>query len=529
MVHRNSGLPEVIETKQQRAAGDWPHVYQNHLDQRLDYSLAYLRVSSPAMVRKHIRSFLTLLQEARRYSWLTQKTLQFIAALHPLPVRLGLGRLWEPELLYALAHISNKDAILRFDYHCDLGDVYSFNGQFDKAIAQAKQVLTSSKATSLQRARAVRLLFTCYRSTGQSQAAIRLVDRMKPRFLAHQPAQQIPARTAQAWQCFNQCELELLRERGEIERAVRLVEDMIWLDKRENMPDRSLTASLYTHRSTLLWVLGKYQASAADLNLAIELYRQDEDAFNAESLQSNLGLVYLMMGDLDRAQHALQSAIGFYRRSGSEQLLTYDIGNLGLVYFARGEVDLALQLTNEHIEHAQKLNFISEYQRGLRNLGTVLYYFDKHEQSIEALETCHAYYTDRGSRSAYWLDLVWMALGHNALGEQEKAFGMIHEALDWSIKLESEVLEQLTLRALAELLPIEQRREVLLKSFQLADKNNRAQEKAAVLFTLANIEADPFEAEAQWQAGCEILKKIGAEKWLEGRSIDRPPFIPLLL
>jgi hypothetical protein len=122
-----------------------------------------------------------------------------------------------------------------------------------------------------------------------------------------------------------------------------------------------------------------------------------------------------------------------------------------------------------------------------------------------------------------------MALCHDALGEQEKAFEMIDEALDWSSKLESEVLEQLTLRALAELLPIEQRREVLLKSFQLADKNKRAQEKAAVLLTLASIEANPFEAEAQWHAGCEILKKIGAEKWLEGRSIDRPPFIPLLL
>jgi tetratricopeptide (TPR) repeat protein len=320
-----------------------------------------------------------------------------------------------------------------------------------------------------------------------------------------------------------------MRERGEIEQALCLVENMIWLDEREGKPDQILTANLYTHRSTLLWVEGRYHEAAADLTWSIDLFKREEDQFNAESLQSNLGLVYLMMGDLNRSQTALQSAIGFYRRTGSEQLLTYDIGNLGLVYFARGELELALQLTREHIDLAQKLSFISEYNRGLRNLGTILYYFGEYEQAVEVLNTCHIYYEKRGSRNAYWLDVVWIALCMNASGINNEALTMMNEALRRSRELESEVLEQLALRGLAALLPARERADPLERSLAAARKNNRQQEEAAVLLMLAGVQENAATAEKYWREGCEILNEIGAEGWLKGCSIEQPPFIPLLL
>jgi tetratricopeptide (TPR) repeat protein len=505
-------MMSLIATDQSSPTADWPALYLHHLDQRLQQSLIYLRSSSPASVRSHMRSFLTLLQETHRYPSLTQKALEFIAALHPQPVRWGLGQLWEPELLFALGHISSQEYDLRFEYHCDLGDVYAFSGQFEKAVAQAERVLTGEIVKDIHAARAALILFNCLRSTGQPHLADEWIERLRPRFLAGRPAVEIPSGLRQAWLHFNQCELELLRERGQIQQALDLVEEMIWLDQREGNPDPSQTADLYTHRSTLLWVQGRYHEAAADLHRAIELFKRQQDEFNAESLQSNLGLVYLMMGDLNGAERSLHSAIEFYRRTGSQQLLAYDTGNLGLVYFAQGELDLALQLTREHIDHAQKLNFISEYNRGLRNLGTVLYYFGEYQQAIDALQTCHVYYEKRGSRNAYWLDLVWLALCRHSQGEQDKALAMMNEALEWSIKLESEVLEQLTLRGLAMLLPADQRLEPLLKSLDLAHRNNRMQEKAAVLLTLASIQPEPDLAETNWQEGCAILKEIGAEK-----------------
>jgi tetratricopeptide (TPR) repeat protein len=519
----------LIACEQRSSSQTWANEYIHHLDQRLSRSLAYLRSSSPAVIHTHIRSFLTLLQETRRYPSLMPKALELIAALHPLPVRWGLGQLWEPELLFAIEHIPPRKTGLRYEYHCDLADVYLFSGQFEKAIRHAWQVLDHNDAINIQTARAVRILFNCLRSTGQPQAADELIERMDPQFLAGQPATEISSDIAHAWLHFNQCELELLRERGEIDRAIQLVEDMLWLDHQLGETDRMLTAGLYTHRSTLLWVQGHYHQAAVDLNRAIELFRREEDQFNAESLQSNLGLVYLMMGDLDRSQKSLQSAIRFYRSTGSDQLLTYDIGNLGLVYFARGELDLALDLTREHITHAQRLNFVSEYNRGLRNLGTILYYFGEYQQAIEVLTICHTYYEKRGSRSAYWLDIVWIALCEAATGAHEKALELVHEALSYSQELESEVLQQLTLRCLAALLPGEERFETLSLSLLLAQKNNRKQEEAATLLMLASIDTDADQAKANWDKGCALLNEVGAEKWLVGHSIEQPPFIPLLL
>jgi tetratricopeptide (TPR) repeat protein len=519
----------LIALDRTSSPGNWANEYLNHLDGRLGRSLSYLRSSSPAAVHTHIRSFLTLLQETHRYPSLTAKALELIAALHPMPVRWGLGPLWEPELLFAVNHIPDKNKDLRFEYLCDLGDVYLFSGQFEKAIFHASQVLEPAGATHNQAARAVRILFTCLRSTGQPQAADELIEHKRASFVAGQPAAEIPPEMAQAWLRFNQCELELMRERGEIDQALARVEDMIELDERTGKTDPLLTADLYTHRSTLRWVQGQYHTAANDLTRAIELFQHEEDQFNAECLQSNLGLVYLMMGDLDRSQKSLQSAIGYYRRTGSDQLLTFDIGNLGLVYFARGELDLALQLTREHIDHAHRLNFISEYNRGLRNLGTVLYYFGEFHQAIDALNTCHLYYEKRGSRSAYWLDLVWIGLCHYALDERNTAFTMVHAALEWSRRLESEVLEQLSLRGLAAFLPAAERTEALFQSLALARKNNRQQEEAAVLLMLAAVQRDAAHAETYWNQGCCILREIGAEKWLEGYSLQQPPFIPLLL
>jgi tetratricopeptide (TPR) repeat protein len=317
-----------------------------------------------------------------------------------------------------------------------------------------------------------------------------------------------------------------MRERGQHEQALRLAEDMLWLDERQGSPDGSLTADLLTHRSTLLWAQGHYSEAAADLQRAVRLYHGQEDQFNAESLQSNLGLVYWTMGDLDAAEKSLQASISYYRKTGSDQLITFDIGNLGLVYFARGELDQALKLTREHIEHAQKLSFISEYNRGLRNLGTVLYYYGEYQEAIRVLTICHSYYEKRGSRPAYWLDVVWLGLCRGALGEHEKGLGMVREVLQRSRDLGSQVLEQVTLRSLAYFSPPEARREILQRSLELALATDRKLEQAAVYLMLAGTsDGEPQD----WLAGCDLLRQIGAEKWLVGYSIENPPFIPLLI
>ncbi|NLG98422.1 MAG: tetratricopeptide repeat protein [Chloroflexi bacterium] len=504
----------------------WQAEYRRQLERRLALSSDYLSKFPAAQVRAHIRSFVTLLNEARRFPDLAEKTLLLISQLHPLPMRWGLGHLWEKELRFALEHISPERADLTAEYRCALGEVYQYRGQFEKAIAEAGGVLSMSGASPELIARAARIMFTCCRANGQLQKADEVIEQVGERLMGDLPAADIPAHVAQAWLEYQQCRLEQMRERGEVDRALELVEDMIWLDRREGM--RDLTADLYTHRSTLLWVRSRYPQAVSDLKQAMQIFEEAGDPFNAESLNSNLGLVYWTMGELDLAEKTLLSAIRFYRETGSDQLLTYDTGNLGLIYFARGDLEPALRLTEEHIALADRINFVYEYHRGRRNLGTVLYYFGEYERSIEETTVSHKFYETCGSRDAYALDDLWLALCYHALGEPERALALARKTLEQAGVLKSRVLEQITLRCLAFFLPVEEREPLLLRSLELAKEMERKVEEAAVWLALAEVYTGA-DRRCAWQTGEEILRAAGAAKWLEGRSPGNPPFLPLLL
>ncbi len=507
---------------------NWAQEYVLILDQKLNRSIRLLKDSDPANVRLHVRSFLTLLSESHRYAILLNQSLELISALHPFPLRWGLGATWEPELLFALEHTPADLDAQRSIYQCALGDLYMYRGQFAQAIEFGTAVLAATNVPGLIAARACRLVFLSLRSMGRSQEASRLIEQMQERFFANAAIETIPSQAAPAWLQFNQCQLELLREQGKITQALELVGQMIGLDQQAGCLDRILTAELLTHRSTLLWVQGQYQAAVQDLHQAIRFYQQEDHQFNGESLYSNLGLVYWTMGELDLAEQSLRRSIQYYRQTGSDHLLAYDIGNQGLVSFARGDVEDALRLTREHIELAQKLSFVAEYNRGRRNLGTILYYFGEYEQAIVELDACHAYYEKRGSRNAYMLDLVWLALCYAGLGEREKAVRIVREVLAWSQQQGAVVLEQITLRGLAYLLPREEQAPYLLRSLEIANASERKLEQAAVYLAFGAVGEDEKRM-AYWQQGVQMMEEIGAALWLEATSPDQPPLIPLLL
>ncbi|MAT45699.1 MAG: hypothetical protein CL609_25485 [Anaerolineaceae bacterium] len=514
-------LPSLDYRQQQ--VHQWQGVYQHHLQQRLAVTLHYIQNRSRAEVRTHFRSFTTAIHEAQRYPELYGSILAIITNLHPLPLRWGYGAAWQPWLNFAIQNTAqeNKRAL----YHNDLADYFFFSGEFDKSMEHAGIVFSMANPSPVQLARSVRVLFTSYRSLGQSLQAEALIKEMFFEFEAHKPASEVSGSKALAWLRFNQNRLELLREEGKLNEALTLVEDMISLDEQLGRPDTLLTADLITHRSTLLWNVASYECSVADLKFAIDLYQSEDDLFNAESLYSNLGLVYWSMGKLDEAEQSLKRSILFYQKSALQQLISYDLGNLGLTYFARGDLEKAHHWTLEHINHCRKIGFVSEMNRGRRNLGTILYYLGAYEQAIHETEAAHTYFEKRGSRDGYGLDDLWIALCEDQLGKKEAAFSRASRILEWSKERESLVLEQVSLRCLAWFSPLEERVVLLERSLELAYQLNRLLEQAACLLMLASCTTDDLI----WEKGLDLIKSIGAEPWLEGSTIDQPPFLPLLL
>lgn len=511
----------------QTEAVRWQNEYHQHMRQRLHVTLKYVRQSPSSRLRAHLRSLLITLDEARRYPDLTPLILDVIAALHPLPVRWGFGYLWQSHLSFSLQQEECRPD-QRAVYHNALSEIHFFSGTFDEAIVEASAVLALEDSPSIQKARAGHMLFNCLRSRAEPEKADQILGGLADEFHLHQNAHQIGKETAFGWLVLNQCQLELLREQGKTEEALRLVNDMLWLNEQIGNPDSTLTAGLTTHRSTMLWVQGSFQQAVDDLLRAIDLYRSEEDVFNAESLQSNLGLVYWSMGEFKKAEASLRSSIDFHRRTGAEQLITYDIGNMGLVHFARGHLQAALDSTREHIAHAEKLGFVSEYNRARRNLGTKLYYFGEYEQALVELNSNQDYYAEYGSREGYVIDFVWSACCYYQMGQKERALEDIRKVVAWSVANDSPVLEAVTRRSLAYFLPLEEKSPHLERCLALIQTQERQLEKAAVLLTMAQT-LPPGEREQTWQEGADLLERIGAEAWLEGHSIEDPPYIPTMV
>jgi len=52
--------------------------------------------------------------------------------------------------------------------------------------------------------------------------------------------------------------------------------------------------------------------------------------------------------------------------------------------------------------------------------------------------------------------------------------------------------------------------------------------EALCYFGFTRLDPDPEQRAAWWAKGVQILKEIGAERWLEGRTPDNPPLLPII-
>lgn len=505
----------------------WQSEYAQHLRERLRTSVAYVGTVSRSTVRAHMRSFLTLLEEARRYPELEDAVLSLTLALRPWPLRWGLGSAWEDNLRYILR--MNLSSRQRMALHNELAKQYLAVGDFAKAETEAQAILNDPQADSLALARACRRLFVCYRSTNRPELVDQLMAGWGRRLGAGLPARQVPPELARAWLHVNQCQIDLLREQGRLQEALTLVNEMLWLDTHNGSPEGILTAQLYDRRAVLLWESGRSRDAVSDLQHAISIFLSEEDLFSAESLYSDLGLVYWSMGDLQRAEECMLRVIQYFRRVGAVQLLVPNIGNMGLVEFMRGNLQRAQDWFEEQITLANQLEYWSEVYRGIDNLSDLQYYRGDYGILINNHNTTDSYYQKHGLREGYWVGRLWVACASFQLGEQEEALAEIRRTLEWSLEHRSPVLEMLCRRCLAWFSPPEEREPLLLRSLELARAQEKRFEEAAALLALAQVAQPEARRQEYWREGAAILQQMGAARWLEGCAPQRPPFLPMFV
>ena len=520
----SSESPNALQAVQEV---NWRALYETHLEQSLKKMVVFAAASEKQAVSQHLISILTLLEESVFFISLLDLRLKLIHLVHPLPLRLGLSHRWEPRMM-EIIDARGFGSFLN-QYLIDLADYYLISGQIGRAVTTTDRVLNDQSISKYEAAAAARFQFIANRTLGQPEKADLVHQECGNRHGLFASPDGLSESDLPAWLKFHQSELEILREQGKTEEALALANEMIALNGQLTNPQKILSAELHVHKSTLLWVKAHYPEAINDLQIAMGLYESEGDRFNAESLRSNLGLIYWTMGELDKAEDNLVEAIGFYKSCGADQLMTYDIGNIGLVYFARGDLEMAKMKTLEHIRHAEGIGFSTEAYRGHNNLGDILYYFGEYEHAIAEHEEIDKYFSKRGSREGYGLGKVWVACCRAKLGEVDSAVIELKTILGYCSHHQSKVLEALTHRALAQWLPEEERAPHLQKSLELAREQGRQLEEAASLLMLAHVLKDQDQRNETWRSGVQILEKIGATSWLKGASIGNPPFIAMFV
>lgn len=505
----------------------WRSLYKQHLAQSLAKTCDYLQSSESSIIRSHVTSMLTLLEESKSFPELKEIRLKLIDRLHPLPLRWGLSYLWKSRMLEIIDDAAYS--LRRNRYLMDLAESYLYSGQMPLALESSARVLRSTSIGKMDAADAIRVQFTALRTMAEPEKADSIYREYGEKFNLFQERDNYSGDDLIAWVKFHLMELEILREKGKTDEALTLVNQMIALSENIDVSSSAFPAELHVHRSTLLWVKARYPDSIQDLEVAIRFYLQEEDLFSAESLKSNLGLVYWTMGEFAKAKKSLTEAIAFYQKCGADQLMAYDIGNLGLVYFAEGNLEQAKQKTLEHIEFSDRIGFATESYRGHANLADILYYFGQYDQAMDEHDLVDDYFRERGSREGYQLGKVWSACCRAKLGKVEKAITELNSILEWCSNHQSRVLEALTHRALAQWLPVSEGEPHLRQSLNLAREQGRQLEEAACLLMLAGELVDPEMQKETWSSGVQILERIGATAWLHGTSIDHPPFIAMFV
>ncbi len=509
----------------------WRQHYRDHLQDRLAWATTYVLKQPLSQTERHVRSFLSLLQQARIFRELDELAVTLIAALHPWPQRWGEWELWESELRFAVqAYKLLGRPILQAEYLTHLAERLTLKGHLEEAKDVAQQALTLAQAcrSVVPLSRAGVALISVYDLQAEYETSEVLLQSLESGLEAlrpHAPKQEFVL--AQTYLGLPRS--TVLRKQGQILQAIQLMDHLIANLETLRPSEPYLLGELYRTRGLMHWVYVQYPEAKRDLHKAMTLFAQEGDAYAEAYTQSILGLVHWSLSELDEAERTFRRSIAYDEQANARWRLTRDVGNLALVYLSRGELEETLVLLERHEQLALQLNDTWELHRVRGHRAEVQLCQRQAQEAREVLQETYDYGQKYGSREGFGLDCLALGLCHVQLGNRSQALQLYEEALTLSRQINSPALETLALRYLASEVDVERGRTYLQRALTLAQTCGRRLDVAFCLLTLASIAESPETRAQYWELGVQELEAIGATAWLKLATPESLPCLPPLL
>jgi tetratricopeptide (TPR) repeat protein len=181
----------------------------------------------------------------------------------------------------------------------------------------------------------------------------------------------------------------------------------------------------FSYRNT-----GDFEAAIRTGTAALALFRVAQAEFEAASLQRDLALSYLALGNSDKADGAVRAARQFFERLGDRLWLSYVTDTEAQITLARGEAGPAAELA------ARALALAEETPNEFAALGALLTLARARraqgldDEALALYERAANLARREGRPARIRLVLGELAEVLAATGNHERAFGLLREAVN---------------------------------------------------------------------------------------------------
>lgn len=509
----------------------WASFYVDRLAAQLRRLTDLASRAAPDELRGHFESYLALVRATAGRSELASARLDVVDALHPLPLRWGQWVVW----LAVLQEAAREAARLRrparqAEYLAYVADLLLNTGQTTPALDAAREArrLARQIRAAWPLCVAANAAAATLRSMARYEEAQAVIDDARAA-LARMAPPHPPARAIMAETLLDLEQMDLLRYFKRPDDALALGETIIGRLSVVEGVDPHHVAHAYLRRATLAWVSGQYAAAADDLQRSATLFRQAGDPLQATFAEGNLGVVYMSMSRYREAEALKLAAIRVAEEINARHTLVSELGDLSVVYIGLGRMERAYDYANRMVELAAELNNAAELSRGRGNRGYTLMALGRYDEALEDIESSLKYYRQQGRLEGTLVTTVGLVLYLRHTGQEARAAQLAQEIYDAAWRERFPHLQIVTTRCLALFCAPDERQPVLEQALTLARRHHRPMDEAGCLFALAAMPGDPAHRSALYQQGVELLRQMGCLNWLDGKSMDDPPLLPMTI
>ncbi len=506
----------------------WVNYFEQQLVVQLEQVIRRIKRQGAPALLPHMGSVFKLLEEAHRVSSAWPSAIRLIEEIHPWPVRWGYADRWLTELKFAEQLLQGQQAERRrAELLANLSDLYLHTHQYGLAIEMGEAAQTIARQTRSALAYAVgsSSIVGTLKAIGKHHEAGQAVAQAENE-LKTSGFRSSSRKYAEAAAILSLEKYDLLRRQGDIEEALHTVREHINRIKSFPHPDVQLLGTLYECRGVLYWSQSHYILATKDLDLASECFKAGQNEVAQASAEANRGLIFFSMANYRQAEAALRNAIKLTQHCNYLSNLTRQIGNLGLVYWGRGMLDEARLYMQQALNMAIQTNNAGEMILETGNLATLQVYQGEFDAARPHLEETVKSFRQLNNLEILCGALIDLAICLHGLGETEAAQQCAREAMQLAIEVKLDGPQVIAMRCLAHVGAAAAPVEVLSKAQKQAQQLNRRLDVVGCSVSLCRYAA-PDEAAALWAQAEAELQSMGAEVWLQGRSPENPPLLPL--